>query len=118
MNDDLADILDEFELTTFHKIVSGSPGGYDPSTGLYIPGSPPLEVQTEGLMLPLSSSDLRFDEAGTYTTHDRKVYTRETLTEGQEIKCKGKTYKVHGEKDYNDQTGLYVYYVKRVGGAA
>ncbi|WP_425447743.1 hypothetical protein [Dethiothermospora halolimnae] len=77
-------------------------------------GKRPVEVQ--GAIVPLNTEDLKFDDGGTYTTDDRKLYIHRNLDIGEEVKdaIDGKTYQVHREKDYSRfANGLNIYFLKR-----
>jgi len=91
-------------------------GYYDYSNGgVYVPGG--VEpTKFEGAVVPLSNEDLNYDEGGTYTTQDRKLYTYNDLKKGQKIEHKELVYTIQEKKDYSDfDIGLNIYFVKRVG---
>lgn len=57
-----------------------------------------------GIVVPLSNEDLQFDQSGTYTQEDRKVYLRipDILDKGDEVEFKGKRYRVMRKRDYQE----------------
>jgi len=83
--------------------------------GIWIP-SGEEEIEIKGAVVPLSNEDLQFDEGGTYTTEDRKLYCYEEIDKGEKIKHKEKIYTVIEKKDYSDfAKGLSIYFLKRAG---
>ncbi len=100
-------------LVTFQKITY-STGTWNKQTGKY-EESGPGTVDQQGIILPLSTDDLKFSEGGTYSVHDRKIYTALPLKMGSEIKYDGNTYTIHAEKDYSQQADVYIYFAKRIG---
>lgn len=100
-------------LVTFQKIVH-STGGWNNQTGKYEKSGPDT-VDQQGIILPLSTNDLKFSEGGTYSVHDRKIYTDLPLKIGSEINYDGNTYTIHAEKDYSKQADVYIYFAKRIG---
>lgn len=97
-----------------------SGGYYDQNNGgIYKPGEV-AEVQLETVaILPLSSQDLsqnlQFDEGGTYSIEDRKMYCYEKIEKGEKVKHKDDEYTVMSRKDYSDyDDGLFIYFLKRV----
>ena len=63
-----------------------------------------------------TNEDLNFDEGGTYTSEDRKLYCYKGMKKGTKVKHKNKTYTVMESKDYSDfDIGLFVYVLKRGG---
>jgi hypothetical protein len=105
--------LPEDYMIDFEKLVQ-TEGIYDNTTGLYVEGSSNW-ADVRGIVVPLSPSELRYAEGGTYTIEDRKVYVYEAFQEGQKIRYKGKVYTIDAEKDYFDTEGLYIYVAKRDG---
>lgn len=115
-----------FDFKRLIKMYSKSPiyflreeeGYHDPKQGgKWIEGTPE-EVLIEGAIVPLSNEDLRYDEGGTYTTADRKIYCYTKMEKGQKIKNKEKTYTVLSDKPYEDfdtgePDGLYIYIIRR-----
>lgn len=110
---DMSDVLEE-HMKPAYKI-DYPEAEWDPDTGKKVQGEP-VQTEFDGADFPLSSEDLQFDEAGTYTSEDRKLYTTELLAKGQEVKVKGKLYTVHRERDYADiAAGLRIYIIRRAG---
>ena len=93
--------------------ISEASGHYNPDTGLWVPGGP-VESEVDGLILPLSGADLRFDAPGTYTVSDRKLYLRQSLGLGERIRDQdGLVYRVLNARDYDRQAGFSVYILRR-----
>ena len=97
-------------------ILRETAGYYDwEQGGMWVPGGE-KEIEIEGAVVPLSNEDLQFDEGGTYTIEDRKLYCYEEIDKGEKIKHKGKIYTVMEKKDYSDFTeGLRIYFLKKAG---
>lgn len=72
-------------------------------------------LDMEGIILPLSDDDLKFDAAGTYTKQDRKLYLQEPgmLEENAHVSVDDLIYRVMGEKPYGHYAGFNVYFLKR-----
>lgn len=89
-------------------------GYHDPyQGGKWIPGEI-IETELEGAVVPLSNEDLRFDEGGTYTAADRKLYCYKEIAKGEKVKYKDKPYTILESKDYSDfDEGLYIYIIRR-----
>lgn len=83
--------------------------------GQMIPGVQLDPVDMEGIILPLSTDDLKFDAAGTYTKQDRKLYLQEpaVLQENARVAVDDLVYRVMGEKPYGHYAGFNVYFLKR-----
>lgn len=79
------------------------------------PGVPLDPIDMEGIILPLSTDDLKFDAAGTYTKQDRKLYLQEpaVLQENARVEVDDLVYRVMGEKPYGHYAGFNVYFLKR-----
>lgn len=72
-------------------------------------------INVAGAVVPLSNSDLNYDEGGTYTSEDRKIYTYEVIELGEKVTHKEKEYTIREGKDYTDfDEGLNIYFMKRV----
>ena len=91
-------------------------GHYDYSQGgIWVEGTVDA-MEFEGAVVPLSNQDLKYDEGGTYTAQDRKLYTYITFDTGQKIKHKGLEYTIQEKRDYEDfGEGLNIYFMRRVG---
>lgn len=78
-------------------------------------GVPLDPVDMEGIILPLSTDDLKFDTAGTYTKQDRKLYLQEPeeLQENDQVQIDSLKYRVMGEKPYGYYAGFNMYFLKR-----
>ena len=84
--------------------------------GKWILGSIQEVLIKDGAVVPLSNSDLKLDEGGTYTTEDRKLYCYEEISKGTKIKHKSKIYTVMEDKDYSDfDDSLFICVLKRGG---
>lgn len=72
-------------------------------------------VDMEGIILPISTDDLKFDTAGTYTKQDRKLYLQEPekLDENDQVQVDAFKYRVTGDKPYGYYAGFNVYFLKR-----
>lgn len=111
---DLRDLVEQYPATIYRVVRTGA--GYDQATGIWHPGTErEVLVSRPCAVLPLSSTDLRFAEAGTYTMTDRKLYCYERLELGARVKHDGLEYAVHAEQAYLYAAGLRVYVIKRVG---
>lgn len=75
----------------------------------------PVPVSSFGVILPFSSDDLRYTEAGTYSTKDRKLFTVDPLEVGQKIEYKGISYTVGQFKDYSDYADVFIYVARWAG---
>ena len=84
--------------------------------GVWVPGGiEELEIE-DAAVVPLSNQDLKFDEGGTYSYEDRKLYCYIDIEKGQKVKHKEKTYTVLEKKDYADfDSDLMIYVIKRGG---
>jgi hypothetical protein len=68
-----------------------------------------------GIVLPVSNDELRYAEAGTYSTKDRKVLTVQPLEEGKKIHYKGISYTVQSFKDLTDYADVFIYVARWAG---
>lgn len=83
--------------------------------GVWTPGIVE-EISIKGAVVPLSNSDLKYDEGGSYSIGDYKLYTYTDIALGEKVRCKDKEYTVQEKKDYSDfDIGLNIYFIKRVG---
>lgn len=88
-------------------------GVWNTNTGKY-EKPPPERIEYQGIVLPLSTDDLKFSDSGTFSIHDRKIYTDEKLEIGSTIEYQDENYTVRAEKDYSEQADIYIYFAKRV----
>lgn len=88
-------------------------GQWNISTGKYEKPEP-LLIEYQGIVLPLSTDDLKFSEGGSFSIHDRKIYTDEKLDIGSTIEYQDDPYTIRAAKDYSEQADIYIYYAKRV----
>ncbi|MBU8908507.1 hypothetical protein [Desertibacillus haloalkaliphilus] len=69
------------------------------------------------IVTPLSNEDKKFDENGTYTFQDKKVYVHESegvLHEGDKIIYRNKGYSVLDQIPYDEYSDFNVYFCKRI----
>lgn len=71
-----------------------------------------------GAITRLSKDELQYQEGGTYSFDDRKLYCYHDLTKGCRVKHKDKTYTVQDKLDYSEfdaslEDGLFIYYLRR-----
>jgi hypothetical protein len=92
-------------------------GHYDYSQGgIWVPGTI-TEVEKQGAVLPLTNEDLKYDEGGTYTTQDKKLYTYNDFEVGSKIKHKDLEYTIQEKQGYEEfDNGLNIYWCRRAGG--
>lgn len=65
-------------------------------------------------MVPLTNEDLNYDENGTYSVEDRKIYTYENIEKGVVVQYNNIKYTVQEKKDYSEfDTGLNLYWARR-----
>lgn len=89
-------------------------GFYDYANGgMWQEGNTNL-VEKQGATVPLTNQDLQYDENGTYTTEDRKIYTYEDMVKGDIIEYDDMRYTIQEKKDYSEyDDGLYLYWARR-----
>lgn len=105
-----ADMVEEFG-KPFTIEAGVTEGHYEPG-GKWVP--PTTEtIEAIGVFLPFTEDDLRYSDAGTYTTQDRKLFTLTKIKEGTKIEYKGDSYTVQGFKDYSDYADTYIYTARR-----
>jgi len=107
---EFADFVEEFKVT-FTAYGEVTPGYWDTVTGDWVEGTP-TETQMVGIMLPLTQNDLRYAENGAYSVKDKKIYTTEALSLGQEVEYKGDRYTIQNFKDYSDYADVYIYFAR------
>lgn len=98
-------------------LIKSNGGHYDYLNGGEYVKNPPEEIiLIDSAVVPLSNSDLKYDEGGTYTTQDRKLYTYTSIKLGDKVSCGDAEYTVQEAKDYSDfDAGLCIYFLKRAG---
>lgn len=96
------------------------PGHYDMDNGgAWVPGAQKLLILNLAAIVPMNQDDLKFDQGGTYSHDNRKLYCYEKLAKGTVIiNCQVnesiREYKVLAEKDYSDyDEGLFIYILER-----
>lgn len=68
----------------------------------------------EAAVVPLSTSELKYEENGHYSKQDRKMYCYENFKPGEKIEYKSFVYTIDKEKDYSDfDENLKIYYLVR-----
>lgn len=89
-------------------------GYYDyDNGGVFVKGSS-TEEEFEGAVVPLSTSDLKFEENGRYKKEDKKLYCYEHFEVADKIRHKGFVYMIDQKKDYSDfDDNLSIYYMVR-----
>lgn len=94
-------------------LVTETDGGYDYTQGgIWVEGTITETVQ-EGAVVPLTADDLKYDENGTYTTQDKKVYSYANYTQGQKIKYLNKYYTIQQKSGYSEfDTNLNIYWAR------
>lgn len=107
---EFADFVDEFKVDF---TVYDQQDGYYNNEGKWIEGVETPRAMN-GIILPLSNDELRFEANGAYTRKDRKVYTTTPLEMGQKLDCNNQTFTVDSEKPYNEYADVYIYFAKGV----
>lgn len=86
--------------------------------GIWVPGEEE-EKPFQAAIMPLNDDLLAFGEAGTYTEHDKRIFTYHKLNQGQKIRVSEELYTITAEKDYSYYAeGLRVYIARREGAAS
>ena len=106
-------LVKKYSKTPFF-ILQESDGHYDFSQGgIWVEGTI-TETEQEGAVVPLSNQDLQYDENGTYTRKDKKIYTYNNYDEGQKIKHIDNYYTIQEKRNYTEfDDGLNIYLVRR-----
>lgn len=93
---------------------SEAAGHYDYNAGgVWVPGATTW-VEFSGAVVPLSRDDLKYDDGGTYSADDRKLYSYQAIIKGQVVKWKDTLYTINQVKDYADfDSGLFIYVMER-----
>ncbi|MFJ7663745.1 hypothetical protein ACIQXW_15340 [Lysinibacillus sp. NPDC097162] len=65
-----------------------------------------------GIILPLSSDDLKYLENGKYTEKEKKLLTVDQIPEGTKVEYKGQLFTVQAFKDYSDYTDVNIYLMR------
>lgn len=85
-------------------------------SGKYVNGKwtqltdPPTELT--GIILPLNVDDLKYDESGTYSTKERKLFVAAPLAIETIIIYKGNRYIIQNFKDLTDYTDIHIYLMR------
>lgn len=69
-------------------------------------------VELTGIILPLSVDDLKYDESGTYSTKERKLFVTEPLAIETIVIYKGNRYIIQNFKDLTDYTDVHIYLMR------
>lgn len=100
-----ADFVEEFKVPF---IAYTETDGYYNDGGKWVKGESTPHGMV-GIWLPLTEDILRYSEAGTYSTKDKKIYTVAPLQVGQVLEYKGDQYTVQNFKDYSEYADVFVY---------
>jgi len=99
---------------TAFSIITTEPGHYDQTQGgIWVPGD---EIVSEvmGIIVPLTTDDLKFEEGGILTRADIKVFYKEPLEADTEIEYEGRRYRIHHTVSYNHHAGFWECIARRV----
>ncbi|MFT9493416.1 hypothetical protein [Anaerosolibacter sp.] len=111
---DFRDMLRPYEKTVYR--IDKTEGHYDYGNGGKWVEGEPEKTPVQAFVKPVSTKDLQYDQGGTYTREDFKMYSHTAFIDGQEVEFEGNLYTVHGEKDHSRYAnGLRIYMMKRVG---
>ncbi len=108
-------VFGRFKTTfTVHVPAAGS-RDWD-NAGRWVPGEA-VTSSYEGIILPMSNDRLVYEEGGTYTNEDIRIYAEPpyTLEIGWRVEHNGRQYLVQEEKLYDQHGGYRVYLARRVG---
>lgn len=100
-------------------VTKGSAGHYSDG-GDYVPGTPDINAEFEGAVLPLSVRDfnqLQVTASGIFNVDDKKLYTEygTTFKNGTTIKDGDKQYQIYIVRDYDIINPKFrLYYIKRI----
>lgn len=87
--------------------------------GKWIDGVKSEILLNPAAIVPMNKDDLKFDNGGTYSYDNRKLYCYQVLEKGtiiNNIQSKGivKSYRILSEKDYSDfDDDLHIYILER-----
>ena len=109
-------LIKKYSKVPVYQIEEGE-GFRDPNNGgQWVEGVPQEILIEDGAVVPLSNNDITFDEGGTYTAEDRKLYCYIELKKGTKVKHKGRSYTILEDRDYTDfDVNLRIYFLKRGG---
>lgn len=105
---EFADFVEEFKVP-FEAYVTTE--GHWEDNGDWVPGGE-SKVPMVGIILPLTQDDLRYEENGTFSVKDKKIYTTEELAIGQKLEYKDDVYTIQNFKDYSDYADVYIYFAR------
>lgn len=108
---EFADFIDEFKVDFI--IHTEEPGHYD-DNGKWIPGGTLSPITMQGIILPLSNDELKYETDGTYTAKDRKIYTTTPLQRGQKLEYEGDSFTIDSNKPYEAYADVFIYFAKGV----
>lgn len=108
-------VFERFQ-TSFQVLVPGSGTRDWDNAGAWVPGET-TEESYEGIIIPFTTDTLAYQEGGTYTNEDIKVYVRPPyfLGIGWTIEHKDREYVVQEGKLYDDFGDYRSYIARRVG---
>lgn len=107
---EFADFVDEFKVSFIE--LSGSSGGCYNDDGEWVANAREIEVEREGIILPLTEDDLKYAENGISTSKEKKLYTTFELAEGTKIKYKNDVYTIQSFKDYSEYADVFIYLMR------
>ncbi|WP_406945758.1 hypothetical protein ACJA3J_05780 [Halobacillus sp. SY10] len=84
--------------------------------GQWVPGADLPPETMEGIIVPLSNDDLRFDTQGRYTEKDRKIYLQhpQRLEKNDRVHFGGQDYRVFDVKNHEVYADFSVYIIKGI----
>lgn len=90
-------------------------GQYDyDNGGIWVPGATTWAAIPGAAVIPVSDRDLKYDNGGTFTTEDYKLYAYDDFVDGLKVQYKSKEYTLKKVRDYSDfDAGLMIYAMKR-----
>lgn len=82
--------------------------------GIWVPGATTWAAITGAAAIPISDRDLKYDNGGTYTTEDYKLFAYDDFEDGLKVLYKDQEYTLKKIRDYSDfDAGLMIYAMKR-----
>ncbi|QAS52809.1 hypothetical protein [Halobacillus litoralis] len=99
------------------EAIKKSEGYRDHSNGgQWVPGADLPPETLEGIIVPLSNDDMRFDTQGRYTEKDRKLYLQhpQRLKKNDHIYFEGQDYRVFDVKNHGVYADFSVYIIKGI----
>jgi hypothetical protein len=107
-------IIPEGIFNDLKKVVK-SGGSYSTTTGLWSNESE-ITQYFKGRILPITNTDLQYDQSGTYTTDNMKLYTYENFDAGQQIIDEnGVRFKIDKSIEYSSLVNFNRYILEKMG---